>query len=141
MKETKTDNKADKQKSSVRSRKKNQRNVPAGIAHIFASFNNTIVTITDLAGKVLVCFSAGRAGFSGSRKSNVFAAAVAGQEAGKAVILSCGMKEVEVELKGPGAGRESAARGVQSAGLVVTTIRDVTPVAHNGCKARKHPRV
>jgi small subunit ribosomal protein S11 len=127
-------------KKPVKVRKKVQRNVPVGIAHVLASFNNTIVSITDLAGHVIAWCSAGKAGYSGSRKSSAFAATVAAQEAAKAAV-ALGMKEVEINLKGPGAGRESAVRGLQSSGLNITIIRDVTPVPHNGCRARKRRRV
>ena len=127
-------------KKPVKVRKKTQRTVPVGIAHVLASFNNTIISITDLAGHVIAWCSAGKAGYSGSRKSSAFAATVAAQEAAKAAI-AVGMKEVEINLKGPGAGRESAVRGLQSSGLNITIIRDVTPVPHNGCRARKLRRV
>jgi len=114
--------------------------VPSGIVHVKATFNNTIVAITDLAGNVISWSSAGKAGYIGSRKSSAFAATVAAQEAAK-VAMSSGMKEVEVNLSGPGAGRESAVRGLQSAGLLITIIRDKTPVPHNGCRPRKRRRV
>ncbi len=127
-------------KKPAKIRKKTQRTVPVGIAHVLASFNNTIVSITDLAGHVIAWCSAGKAGYSGSRKSSAFAATVAAQEAAK-VAMALGMKEVEINLKGPGAGRESAVRGLQSSGLNITIIRDVTPVPHNGCRARKRRRV
>ena len=127
-------------KKTAKVRKKTQRTVPVGIAHVLASFNNTIVSITDLAGHVIAWCSAGKAGYSGSRKSYAFAATVAAQEAAKAA-MALGMKEVEINLKGPGAGRESAVRGLQSSGLNITIIRDVTPVPHNGCRARKRRRV
>jgi len=127
-------------KKPAKVRKKTQRTVPVGIAHVLASFNNTIVSITDLAGHVIAWCSAGKAGYSGSRKSSAFAATVAAQEAAK-VAMAMGMKEVEINLKGPGAGRESAVRGLQSSGLNITIIRDVTPVPHNGCRARKRRRV
>ena len=127
-------------KKPAKIRKKSQRTVPVGIAHVLASFNNTIVSITDLAGHVIAWCSAGKAGYSGSRKSSAFAATVAAQEAAKAA-MALGMKEVEINLKGPGAGRESAVRGLQSSGLNITIIRDVTPVPHNGCRARKRRRV
>ena len=127
-------------KKPAKIRKKTQRSVPVGIAHVLASFNNTIVSITDLAGHVIAWCSAGKAGYSGSRKSSAFAATVAAQEAAKAA-MAMGMKEVEINLKGPGAGRESAVRGLQSSGLNITIIRDVTPVPHNGCRARKRRRV
>ena len=128
------------EKKVVKVRKKIQRNVPAGIAHVQSSFNNTIISITDMAGHVVAWSSAGKAGYSGSRKSSAFAATVAAQDAAKAAI-GVGMKEVEVNLSGPGAGRESAVRGLLSSGLNITSIRDVTPVPHNGCKPRKRRRV
>jgi 30S ribosomal protein S11 len=105
-----------------------------------ATFNNTIVSITDLSGNVIAWASAGKVSFSGSRKSSAFAATVAAQDAAK-VAMASGMKEVEVNLKGPGAGRESAVRGLQSSGLMITVIRDKTPVPHNGCRPRKRRRV
>ena len=121
-------------------RKKVVRNVPVGVAHVKASFNNTIIAISDPMGRVIAWSSAGKSGYSGSRKSSAFAATVAAQDAGK-IAVSQGMKEVEVNLKGPGAGREPAVRGLMSAGLTVTAIRDTTPVPHNGCRARKRRRV
>ncbi len=127
-------------KVSAKGKKKIQRIVSSGIAHVKSTFNNTIITITDPAGSVVSWSTAGRMNFSGSRKSSSFAATVAAQDAGKKAMAS-GMKEVEVNLKGPGAGRESAVRGLQSAGLVITYIRDRTPVPHNGCRPRKRRRV
>lgn len=127
-------------KQNVKVRKKITRNVPSGIVFVKATFNNTIVSITDLAGNVLSWASAGKVNFSGSRKSSAYAATVAAQDAANTAI-GFGMKEVEVNLSGPGAGRESAVRGLQSSGLVVTTIRDTTPVPHNGCRPRKRRRV
>lgn len=121
-------------------RKKTFRQVSTGVAHVKASFNNTIVTITDPAGGVIAWASAGKAGYKGSRKSSAFAASQAAQDAGKGA-ASMGMREVEVNLNGPGAGRESAVRGLQSAGLGITAIRDCTPVPHNGCRPRKRRRV
>ena len=123
-----------------KTKKKVARNVPSGIAHVKSTFNNTIITITDPAGNVIAWGSSGKANFSGSRKSSAFAATVAAQDAAK-VAAQVGLKEVEVNLKGPGAGRESAVRGLQSAGLVITCIRDKTPVPHNGCRPRKRRRV
>lgn len=140
MKETSNTAKTDAKKPAVKTRKKVQRNVPSGIVHVQSSFNNTIVTVTDLAGHVVAWSSAGKAGYSGSRKSSAFAATVAAQDAAKTAI-GMGMKEVEVNLSGAGAGRESAVRGLLSSGLNITIIRDVTPVAHNGCKPRKRRRV
>lgn len=127
-------------KKSVKPKKKSHQHVPVGIAHVKASFNNTIVAIVDPSGKVVTWSSAGRVNFSGSRKSSAFAATVAAQDAGKKA-ADLGMKEVEVVLRGAGAGRESAVRGLQSAGLIITAIRDRTPVPHNGCRARKRRRV
>ncbi len=131
---------AQTKKPNVKVKKKQLRNVPAGIAHVKATFNNTIVVITDPSGNVLSWASAGKVNFSGSRKSSAFAATVAAQDAAK-VAMTMGMKEVEVNLKGPGAGRESAVRGLQSAGLMISVIRDKTPVPHNGCRPRKRRRV
>lgn len=140
MKDKSQTAKTEEKKPTVKARKKTQRNVPAGIAHVQSSFNNTIISITDMAGHVVAWSSAGKAGYSGSRKSSAFAATVAAQDAAKGA-MAVGMKEVEVNLSGPGAGRESAVRGLLSSGLNITIIRDVTPVAHNGCKARKRRRV
>ncbi len=116
------------------------RAIPAGIAHIRASFNNTQVAISDPKGGVIAWSSAGKAGFKGSRKSTAFAATLVAQEAARAAAAK-GMHEVEVRMQGAGAGRESAVRGLQSAGLSVTAIQDITPVPHNGCRARKRRRV
>jgi small subunit ribosomal protein S11 len=127
-------------KPVVKARKKIARSVPSGIAHVKSTFNNTTVAITDLAGNVISWASAGKVNFTGSRKSSAYAATVAAQDAAKGA-MAMGMKEVEVNLKGPGAGRESAVRGLQSSGLMLTIIRDVTPVPHNGCRARKRRRV
>jgi len=136
----KQEQKAPPKKSNVRVKKKIARTVPSGIAHVQATFNNTIVSITDLAGNVVAWSSAGKANFAGSRKSSAFAATVAAQNAAKDAMVM-GMKECEVRLSGPGAGRESAVRGLQSAGLAISIIRDTTPVPHNGCRARKRRRV
>lgn len=127
-------------KTGTKTRKKVQRNVPSGIAFVKATFNNTIVSITDLSGNVISWASAGKVNFSGSRKSSAYAATVAAQDAARAA-AAAGMKEVEVNLSGPGAGRESAVRGLQSSGLLITVIRDKTPVPHNGCRPRKRRRV
>ncbi len=136
----KQEQKAPPKRAGVRVRKKITRTVPSGIAHVKATFNNTIVSITDLAGNVISWASAGKANFSGSRKSSAFAATVAAQNAARDA-MSLGMKECEVNLRGPGAGRESAVRGLMSAGLSVSIIRDKTPVPHNGCRPRKRRRV
>jgi small subunit ribosomal protein S11 len=127
-------------KKPVKTKKKSAQNVPSGIAHVKATFNNTIIAITDPSGRVISWASAGKVNFTGSRKSSAFAATVAAQDAAKAA-AALGMKEVEVNLKGPGAGRESAVRGLQSSGLTITAIRDTTPVPHNGCRPRKRRRV
>lgn len=129
-----------KKPTIAKSRKRTMRTVPSGIAHVRATFNNTIVSITDLTGNVISWASSGKVGYVGSRKSSAFAATVAAQDAAKAA-MSLGMKEVEVNLSGPGAGRESAVRGLQSSGLAITIIRDKTPVPHNGCRPRKRRRV
>lgn len=126
-------------KKGTKTRKKQTRNVPSGVAYVKATFNNTIISICDPAGNVISWASAGKTNFSGSRKSSAFAATVAAQDAGK-IAASMGMKEVEVNLKGPGTGRESAVRGLQSAGLMISVIRDRTPVAHNGCRPKKRRR-
>ena len=129
-----------KKPTIAKTRKKNLRSVPIGVAHVRATFNNTIISITDLTGNVISWASAGKVGYVGSRKSSAFAATVAAQDAAKAA-MALGMKEVEVNLSGPGAGRESAVRGLQSSGLAITVIRDKTPVPHNGCRPRKRRRV
>ena len=125
---------------AAKTRKKAMRTVPSGVVHVKSTFNNTIISITDLTGNVISWASAGKVGYIGSRKSSAFAATVAAQDAAKAA-MAAGMKEVEVNLSGPGAGRESAVRGLQSSGLAITVIRDKTPVPHNGCRPRKRRRV
>ncbi len=114
--------------------------VPVGIVHILSTFNNTKVSITDMKGNVISWSSAGRGGFKGSRKSTAYAATMLAQDAAKQA-ASQGMREVEVRVQGPGAGRESAIRAVQSAGLTITSIKDVTPIPHNGCRPSKKRRV
>ncbi|MFI5342645.1 MAG: 30S ribosomal protein S11 [Chlamydiales bacterium] len=126
-------------KKTAKTKKKVTQNVPSGIAHVKATFNNTIIAITDPSGRVISWASAGKVNFSGSRKSSAFAATVAAQDAAK-IAATHGMKDVEVNLKGPGAGRESAVRGLQSV-LTITAIRDTTPVPHNGCRPPKRRRV
>ena len=123
-----------------KSRKKTVRNVTGGVVHILATFNNTIVTMTDRSGNVVVWGSCGSSGFSGSKKSTPFAAQVTSEAAAKKAIEH-GMKSVEVYVKGPGSGRESAIRALQAAGLGISVIRDVTPIPHNGCRAPKRRRV
>lgn len=119
---------------------KGSKNVHSGIAHILSTFNNTIVTITDLTGKVIGWSSAGKVGFKGSRKSTAYAAQLVAQDASRQA-MGHGLKEVEVWVKGPGAGRESAVRALQAIGLDLTVIKDVTPVPHNGCRPPKQRRV
>lgn len=116
------------------------KSVPVGVAHVKATFNNTIVSITDLQGAVIAWSSAGRAGFKGSRKSTAFAATLVGQETARQA-TGRGMREVEVRIQGAGAGRESAVRALQAGGLSIAVIKDVTPIPHNGCRARKRRRV
>jgi small subunit ribosomal protein S11 len=119
---------------------KGSKNVHSGIAHILSTFNNTIVTITDMTGKVIGWSSAGKVGFKGSRKSTAYAAQMVAQDASRQA-MGHGLKEVEVRVKGPGAGRESAVRALQAIGLDLTVIKDVTPVPHNGCRPPKQRRV
>jgi small subunit ribosomal protein S11 len=119
---------------------KGAKNVLVGIANILATFNNTLVTITDMQGHVIGWSTAGRVGFKGSRKSTAYAAQQVAQDAARQA-MSHGMKEIEVRVKGPGSGRESAIRALQAIGLEITTIKDVTPVPHNGCRPRKKRRV
>ena len=121
-------------------KKKAKKNVPDGIAHIQASFNNTLILISDLDGNAVAWSSAGSNGFKGSRKGTPFAAQIAAQDAAQKA-REHGMKRVEVRVKGPGSGRESAMRALQTAGLDVISVRDVTPIPHNGCRARKRRRV
>ena len=121
-------------------RKKVKKNVQTGIAHIQSTFNNTIITITDVSGAALCWATAGGQGFKGSRKSTPFAAQVAAEECAKKAIDN-GVRQISVYVKGPGAGRESAVRALQAAGIKVTMIRDVTPIPHNGCRPPKRRRV
>lgn len=129
-----------KQGSSTKARKKTKRSVTDGIAHINASFNNTIVTITDRQGNALSWATSGGSGFRGSRKSTPFAAQVAARKAGEAA-LGYGLKNLEVQVKGPGPGRDSAVRALNAAGYRITNITDVTPIPHNGCRPPKKRRV
>ena len=123
-----------------KTRKRDRKVSSTGVAHVQASFNNTIVTITDTDGHVITWASAGKVGFKGSRKSTPFAAQVAA-EASAREALNLGMKRVEVWVKGPGAGREAAVRSLQAAGLEISAIKDVTPIPHNGCRPPKRRRV
>jgi len=127
-------------KRTVRKKKKERKNIERGQAHIQASFNNTLVTLTDQSGNAISWSSAGSLGFKGSRKSTPFAAQMASEAAAKAAIEH-GLKNVEVYVKGPGSGREAAIRALQSAGLEITLIRDITPIPHNGCRPPKRRRV
>ncbi|HEX4079773.1 MAG TPA: 30S ribosomal protein S11 [Rhizomicrobium sp.] len=127
-------------KPAARTRKKEKKNVVVGVAHVAATFNNTIITITDTQGNTISWSSAGSLGFKGSRKSTPYAAQVAAEDAGKKAVEH-GMRTLEVEVSGPGSGRESALRALQAIGLQVTSIRDVTPIPHNGCRPPKRRRV
>ncbi|KPV44129.1 30S ribosomal protein S11 [Alicyclobacillus ferrooxydans] len=124
----------------TRTRRRDRKNVETGVAHIRSTFNNTIVSITDMAGNVISWSSAGNVGFKGSRKSTPFAAQMAAEAAARTA-MEHGMKSLEVTVKGPGAGREAAIRSLQAAGLEVSGIRDLTPIPHNGCRPPKRRRV
>jgi small subunit ribosomal protein S11 len=126
--------------SSPRLRRRERKNISSGVAHVSASFNNTMITITDAQGNAIAWSSAGSQGFKGSRKSTPFAAQVAAEQAGRKA-QEHGMKTLEVEVRGPGSGRESALRALQAVGFTITSIRDVTPIPHNGCRPRKRRRV
>ena len=127
-------------KDNIRAKKKVKKSVAEGIAHVHASFNNTIITITDRQGNALSWATSGGAGFKGSRKSTPFAAQVAAESAGKAA-QEYGVKNIEVRIKGPGPGRESSVRALNSVGLKITSIQDITPVPHNGCRPPKKRRI
>ncbi len=127
-------------RDTTRVRRKERKNVTTGIAHVNATFNNTMITITDVQGNTISWSSAGKMGFKGSRKSTPYAAQLAAEDAAKAA-MEHGMKTIEVEVAGPGSGRESALRALQAAGLQITAIRDVTPIPHNGTRPRKRRRV
>jgi small subunit ribosomal protein S11 len=127
-------------KEPVRPRRKERKNITSGIVHVSATFNNTMITITDVQGNAISWASAGKMGFKGSRKSTPYAAQMAAESAGRGA-MEHGMKTVEVEVSGPGSGRESALRALQSCGLQVTAIRDVTPIPHNGVRPPKRRRV
>ena len=124
----------------ARVKRKERKNITSGVAHVNASFNNTMVTITDVQGNTISWSSSGVMGFKGSRKSTPYAAQVAAEDAAKKA-QEHGMKTLEVEVRGPGSGRESALRALQAAGFTITSIRDVTPIPHNGCRPRKRRRV
>lgn len=127
-------------KTNTRVRRKVKKNIAEGIAHVHASFNNTIVTITDRQGNALAWSTSGSNGFKGSRKSTPFAAQIAGENAGRSA-QECGVKNLEVRIKGPGPGRESAVRALNAAGFKITSISDITPVPHNGCRPPKKRRI
>ena len=129
-----------KQPTQARLRRREKKNITSGVAHVNASFNNTLITITDAQGNAISWSSAGTMGFKGSRKSTPYAAQVAAEDAGRKA-AEHGMKTLEVEVSGPGSGRESALRALQTVGFHVTAIRDVTPIPHNGCRPRKRRRV
>ena len=127
-------------KEATRVKKRERKNIVSGVAHVNASFNNTMITITDAQGNTISWSSAGTMGFKGSRKSTPYAAQVAAEDAARKA-SEHGMRTLEVEVSGPGSGRESALRALQASGFQVTSIRDVTPIAHNGCRPRKRRRV
>ncbi len=127
-------------KDKARVRKRERKNITSGIAHVSATFNNTMITITDVQGNAISWSSAGGMGFKGSRKSTPYAAQMAAEDAGRKA-QEHGVKTLEVNVKGPGSGRESALRALQAVGLSITTIRDVTPIPHNGCRPPKRRRV
>ena len=129
-----------KQPTQTRVRRREKKNITAGVAHVSATFNNTMITITDAQGNAISWSSAGAMGFKGSRKSTPYAAQVAAEDAGKKA-AEHGVKSVDVEVRGPGSGRESALRALQTVGFTVNSIRDVTPIPHNGCRPRKRRRV
>ncbi|MFQ3623941.1 MAG: 30S ribosomal protein S11 [Acetobacteraceae bacterium] len=126
--------------ATPRPRKKERKNITSGVAHVNASFNNTMITITDAQGNAIAWSSAGMMGFKGSRKSTPYAAQVAAEDAGRKA-RDHGMEVLEVEVSGPGSGRESALRALQAVGFQITAIKDVTPIPHNGCRPRKRRRV
>jgi small subunit ribosomal protein S11 len=127
-------------KEKARVKRREKKNIASGVAHVAASFNNTMITITDAQGNTISWSSSGAMGFKGSRKSTPYAAQVAAEDAGRKA-QEHGMRTVEIEVSGPGSGRESALRALQSCGFQVTSIRDVTPIPHNGCRPRKRRRV
>jgi small subunit ribosomal protein S11 len=129
-----------KQPSQARIRRRERKNITNGIVHVNSTFNNTMITISDVQGNTIAWSSAGTMGFKGSRKSTPFAAQMAAEDAGRKA-AEHGVKSVDVEVQGPGSGRESALRALQSVGFTVTSIRDVTPIPHNGCRPRKRRRV
>ena len=145
-KNEKTDNKSElkktetKKQSTFKKKKKIKKNITSGIAYVYSTFNNTIISIADETGNVISWSSAGSKGFKGSRKSTPFAAQLAAENAGKKA-KDNGVKTLEIEVRGPGSGRESALRALQSTGFIITSIKDVTPIPHNGCRPPKRRRV
>lgn len=127
-------------KDASRVKRRERKNITSGVAHVNSTFNNTMITISDAQGNTISWSSAGTMGFKGSRKSTPFAAQMAGEDAGKKA-AEHGMKTLEVEVRGPGSGRESALRALQAIGFTITSIRDVSPIPHNGCRPRKRRRV
>ena len=127
-------------KEATRVRRRERKNIASGVCHVNASFNNTMITITDAQGNTIAWSSSGQQGFKGSRKSTPFAAQMAAENAGRKA-MEHGMRTLEIEVRGPGSGRESALRALQAVGLAVTAIRDVTPIPHNGCRPPKRRRV
>ena len=128
-------------KAKTPKKKKIKKSIPVGLAYIHASFNNTIITLTDPQGGVIAWSSAGTKGFKGSRKGTPFAAQIAAEDAARKAVDACGMRSVTVRVKGPGAGRESALRALQSSGIRISFIKDITPIPHNGCRPEKRRRV
>jgi len=126
--------------AAARTRKKERKNITSGVAHVAATFNNTMITITDAQGNTIAWSSSGSQGFKGSRKSTPYAAQVAAEDAGKKA-REHGMETLEIEVSGPGSGRESALRALQAVGFQISAIRDMTPIPHNGCRPRKRRRV
>ncbi|MGZ0186425.1 MAG: 30S ribosomal protein S11 [Alphaproteobacteria bacterium] len=126
--------------AAARVRRRERKNITSGVAHVNATFNNTMITITDVQGNAIAWSSAGAQGFKGSRKSTPFAAQVAAEDCSRKA-MEHGVKNLDVEVKGPGSGRESALRALQAAGFQIASIRDVSPIPHNGCRARKRRRV
>ena len=129
-----------KQPTQTRVRRREKKNIATGVAHVNSTFNNTMITISDVQGNTIAWSSAGTMGFKGSRKSTPFAAQMSAEDAGKKA-AEHGVKSVDVEVRGPGSGRESALRALQTVGFTVNSIRDVTPIPHNGCRPRKRRRV
>ena len=126
--------------TTARPRRRERKNITSGVAHVNATFNNTVITIADVQGNAITWSSAGSQGFRGSRKSTPYAAQIAAEDAGRKA-QEHGVKTLEIEVKGPGSGRESALRALQAVGFSITAIRDVTPIPHNGCRPRKRRRV